>query len=133
MTEVPDFRGMQALNAWLVGHDHGLLLQGRSHLVHFRQSSSVFAAARTGHSAQAGIKRVEERGQPCATRAADREPPHHLANCRRRVLDRPADLLVADTGVIARRGAVVAHLLQRSKNHGVKPISDSTSRSARNA
>jgi hypothetical protein len=25
---VPDFRGMQALNAWLVGHDHGLLLQG---------------------------------------------------------------------------------------------------------
>jgi hypothetical protein len=26
--EVPDFRGMQALNAWLVGHDHGLLLQG---------------------------------------------------------------------------------------------------------
>ncbi len=26
--EVPDFRGMQALNAWLVGDDHGLLLQG---------------------------------------------------------------------------------------------------------
>jgi hypothetical protein len=25
---VPDFRGMQALNAWLVGHDHGVLLQG---------------------------------------------------------------------------------------------------------
>nr|WP_036319954.1 PASTA domain-containing protein [Microbispora sp. ATCC PTA-5024] len=25
---VPDFRGMQALNAWLAGHDHGLLLQG---------------------------------------------------------------------------------------------------------
>lgn len=25
---MPDFRGMQALNAWLVGHDHGLLLQG---------------------------------------------------------------------------------------------------------
>jgi hypothetical protein len=25
---VPDFRGMQALNAWLVGHEHGLLLQG---------------------------------------------------------------------------------------------------------
>jgi hypothetical protein len=26
--EVPDFRGMQALNAWLVGHDAGLLLAG---------------------------------------------------------------------------------------------------------
>jgi hypothetical protein len=25
---VPDFRGMQALNAWLTGHDRGLLLQG---------------------------------------------------------------------------------------------------------
>lgn len=25
---MPDFRGMQALNAWLVGHDYGLLLQG---------------------------------------------------------------------------------------------------------
>lgn len=26
--EVPDFRGMQALNAWLAGHDVGLLLAG---------------------------------------------------------------------------------------------------------
>lgn len=26
--EVPDFRGMQALNAWLAGHDAGLLLAG---------------------------------------------------------------------------------------------------------
>lgn len=26
--EVPDFRGMQALNAWLLGHDRGLLLTG---------------------------------------------------------------------------------------------------------
>jgi beta-lactam-binding protein with PASTA domain len=26
--EVPDFRGLQALNAWLLGHDHGLLLTG---------------------------------------------------------------------------------------------------------
>ena len=26
--EVPDFRGMQALNAWLLGHDLGLLLAG---------------------------------------------------------------------------------------------------------
>lgn len=26
--EVPDFRGMQALNAWLAGHDVGLLLEG---------------------------------------------------------------------------------------------------------
>ena len=25
---MPDFRGMQALNAWLTGHDLGLLLQG---------------------------------------------------------------------------------------------------------
>ena len=25
---MPDFRGMQALNAWLTGHDTGLLLQG---------------------------------------------------------------------------------------------------------
>ncbi|GGS88924.1 hypothetical protein GCM10010156_54230 [Planobispora rosea] len=25
---IPDFRGMQALNAWLAGHDAGLLLQG---------------------------------------------------------------------------------------------------------
>jgi hypothetical protein len=25
---VPDFVGMQALNAWLLGHDRGLLLQG---------------------------------------------------------------------------------------------------------
>jgi hypothetical protein len=25
---VPDFRGMQALNAWLHGHDVGLLLEG---------------------------------------------------------------------------------------------------------
>ncbi|MCT2586970.1 hypothetical protein [Actinophytocola gossypii] len=25
---MPDFRGMQALNAWLLGHDRGLLLQG---------------------------------------------------------------------------------------------------------
>ncbi|NAS25115.1 PASTA domain-containing protein [Herbidospora sp. NEAU-GS84] len=28
--EVPDFRGMQALNAWLVGHDAGVLLIGPS-------------------------------------------------------------------------------------------------------
>jgi hypothetical protein len=28
LIEVPDFRGMQALNAWLFGHDHGLLLTG---------------------------------------------------------------------------------------------------------
>jgi hypothetical protein len=28
LIEVPDFRGMQALNAWLVGHDHGLMLTG---------------------------------------------------------------------------------------------------------
>lgn len=26
--EVPDFRGMQALNAWLAGHDAGVLLAG---------------------------------------------------------------------------------------------------------
>jgi hypothetical protein len=26
--QVPDFRGRQALNAWLAGHDVGLLLQG---------------------------------------------------------------------------------------------------------
>lgn len=26
--EVPDFRGMQTLNAWLAGHDIGLLLSG---------------------------------------------------------------------------------------------------------
>jgi len=25
---VPDFRGLQALNAWLMGHDVGVLLQG---------------------------------------------------------------------------------------------------------
>ncbi|MFI6504338.1 PASTA domain-containing protein [Nonomuraea typhae] len=25
---VPDFRGQQALNAWLAGHDAGVLLQG---------------------------------------------------------------------------------------------------------
>jgi hypothetical protein len=25
---VPEFRGMQALNAWLAGHDAGLLLEG---------------------------------------------------------------------------------------------------------
>jgi len=28
LIEVPDFRGMQALNAWLAGHDRGLLLTG---------------------------------------------------------------------------------------------------------
>jgi hypothetical protein len=28
LIEVPDFRGMQALNAWLFGHDRGLLLTG---------------------------------------------------------------------------------------------------------
>jgi hypothetical protein len=28
LIEVPDFRGMQALNAWLAGHDTGLLLEG---------------------------------------------------------------------------------------------------------
>jgi hypothetical protein len=28
LVEVPDFRGMQALNAWLFGHDRGLLLTG---------------------------------------------------------------------------------------------------------
>jgi hypothetical protein len=28
LIEVPDFRGMQALNAWLSGHDRGLLLTG---------------------------------------------------------------------------------------------------------
>jgi hypothetical protein len=28
LIEVPDFRGMQALNAWLAGHDHGLFLTG---------------------------------------------------------------------------------------------------------
>ena len=28
LIEVPDFRGMQALNAWLFGHDCGLLLTG---------------------------------------------------------------------------------------------------------
>jgi hypothetical protein len=28
LIEVPDFRGMQALNAWLCGHDRGLLLTG---------------------------------------------------------------------------------------------------------
>lgn len=28
LVEVPDFRGMQALNAWLVGHDVALLLEG---------------------------------------------------------------------------------------------------------
>ena len=28
LIEVPDFRGMQALNAWLLGHDRGLLLTG---------------------------------------------------------------------------------------------------------
>lgn len=28
--EVPDFRGMQALNAWLAGHDAGVLLIGPS-------------------------------------------------------------------------------------------------------
>jgi hypothetical protein len=28
LIEVPDFCGMQALNAWLVGHDHGLVLAG---------------------------------------------------------------------------------------------------------
>ncbi|MEW9531338.1 PASTA domain-containing protein [Microbispora sp. NPDC049125] len=27
-TEVPDFRGMQALNAWLAGHSAGVLLVG---------------------------------------------------------------------------------------------------------
>jgi len=26
--QVPDFRGMQALNAWLAGHDAGVLLAG---------------------------------------------------------------------------------------------------------
>lgn len=28
LIEVPDFRGMQALNTWLLGHDSGLLLTG---------------------------------------------------------------------------------------------------------
>jgi hypothetical protein len=28
LIEVPDFRGMQALNAWLFGHDRGLMLTG---------------------------------------------------------------------------------------------------------
>lgn len=26
--EVPEFRGMQALNAWLAGHERGLMLSG---------------------------------------------------------------------------------------------------------
>jgi hypothetical protein len=28
LIEVPDFRGMQALNAWLFGHDRGLMFTG---------------------------------------------------------------------------------------------------------
>ncbi len=28
LIEVPDFRGMQALNAWLAGHDRGIVLCG---------------------------------------------------------------------------------------------------------
>jgi hypothetical protein len=28
LIEVPDFRGMQTLDAWLAGHDRGLLLAG---------------------------------------------------------------------------------------------------------
>jgi hypothetical protein len=71
----------------------GSSLSARSHLVHSRRysvccaavkhltrSSSVFAAARSGNSAQAGVKPVEERGQPSTTRAASREPPNPLAN-----------------------------------------------------
>jgi DNA-binding transcriptional MerR regulator len=54
-------------------------------------------------AAQAGVELAKECRKPTATRAATREPPHNFANCRRRVLDRPADFLVTDTGVIARR------------------------------
>lgn len=54
-------------------------------------------------AAKACVELVKERAQPTATRAANRHPPHNLANCRRGVLDRPSDLLVTDAGVVDRR------------------------------
>ena len=69
---------------------------------HCAAAGELCGGADRWSAAKACVELVIERVQPTATSAAYWKPPHHLANCRRGVFDRPPDLLVTDVGIAAR-------------------------------